>query len=114
MKNIGAPMSTSDLSILNGFETEVIDPKDWDTTAKYRFHILLIPEESGEFSAIVLNLPGVGSCGATEEEAMKNVKEAIAGAIESFQEDGEDIPWVDSTKETIPAGTTQKWILLDG
>ncbi len=31
--------------------------------------ICLIPEEQGGYSAIVLNLPGAGSCGDSEEEA---------------------------------------------
>ena len=53
----------------------------------------LIPEEDGSFSAVVLNLPGTGSCGATEEEAMENVKEAILGVIESYKADGREVPW---------------------
>ncbi len=35
---------------------------DWSETTAYRCHVCLICEEDGTFSAIVLNLPGAGSC----------------------------------------------------
>jgi len=79
----------------------------------YRCHICLIPEEDGSFSAIVLNLPGAGSCGSTEEEAVQNVREAILGVIESHAAANEEIPWRDSMASDIPQGAKQKWILVD-
>lgn len=62
---------------------------------------------------MVLNLPGAGSCGATEEEAIENAKEAVSGVIESYLEAGEEIPWKDSSSESIPAGATHKWIIVN-
>lgn len=79
----------------------------------YRCHVCLIPEEDGTFSAVVLNLPGAGSCGATVEEALRNVREAILGVIQSHAEAGEEIPWQDSLSCEIPENATQKWILVD-
>ena len=79
----------------------------------YRCHVCLIPEEDGSFSAIVVNLPGAGSCGDTEEEALENVREAILGVIESYIASGEEIPWKDAESEDIPAGAKHKWMLVN-
>jgi predicted RNase H-like HicB family nuclease len=76
----------------------------------YRCHVGLIREDDGSFSAIVLNLPGAGSCGDTEEEALQNVREAVLGVIESHLDAGEEVPWTDSASEDIPADATHKWI----
>jgi predicted RNase H-like HicB family nuclease len=89
---------------------------DWPRdTNVYRCHICYIAEDDGTFSAIVLNLPGVGSCGKTIEEATTNVREAILGTIESYIEDGEQIPWKDSTldSDNLPKDSVQKWILVN-
>jgi predicted RNase H-like HicB family nuclease len=87
------------------------DQKDW--TQAYRCHVCLIPEEQGGYSAIVLNLPGAGSCGDSEEEALTNVREAIEATIESYLEAGEEIPWQDSSRDDIPEGAKQTWILVN-
>ena len=79
-----------------------------------RFHLLVSQDEDGVFSAVVLNLPGVGSCGDSAEEAVENAKEAIAGALESFEADHEAIPWRDSASIDIPAEAQEKWITLHG
>lgn len=88
---------------------------DWRSKGAktYRCHVCLIREEDDTFSAVVLNLPGAGSCGDTEEDAMNNVREAILGVIESHTEAGEEIPWKDSIPCDIPENATQKWILVD-
>ena len=64
------------------------------TLGQYPCRVRLIAEDDGTWSAIVLNLPGAGSCGATEEEALENVREAVRGLIASYTEDGEIIPLV--------------------
>ena len=76
--------------------------------AIYRCQIRLTREEDGSFSAIVLNLPGCGSCGDTEEEALQNVREAVRGVIESHVAAREDIPWVNS-----PRDAHQLWIVVN-
>jgi predicted RNase H-like HicB family nuclease len=62
---------------------------------------------------IVLNLSGTGSCGATEEEAIANVKEAVRGVIESYEKDGLSIPWQDSETDDIPEDAKLKWISVN-
>ncbi len=84
---------------------------NWNPRA-YRCHLAVVKEDDGTFSAIVLNLPGTGSCGDTEEEATLNAREAIAGTIETYIEDREEIPWIDITAYSIPNGAAQKWILV--
>lgn len=44
------------------------------------------------FGVIVPDIQGCYSAGGTFEEALENVKEAIAGHLEILAEDGEDIP----------------------
>ena len=86
--------------------------EDWQPKDAYRFHILLLPEEDKSWSAIVLNLPGIGSCGSTEEEAIDNVKEAIRGALDAY--DGDEIPWEENTTLVdVPPGAKRRWIILD-
>jgi predicted RNase H-like HicB family nuclease len=80
----------------------------------YHCHVGVIREDDGSFSVVVLNLPGAGSCGRTEEEALQNAREAIAGTIASYRESGEPIPWCGLTQYDIPEGANQRWILVDG
>lgn len=79
----------------------------------YRCHVAILREENGTFSAVVLNLPGVGSCGDTEAEALANAKDAAAATIASYLDDREDIPWDEPGRYPIPEGCTQKWVLVD-
>ena len=78
----------------------------------YRCHLAII-KDGDTYSAIVLNLPGAGSFGSTEEDAVCNVREAVAGVIESYREDGDDIPWITDEDYDIPEGAKLKWILVD-
>jgi len=78
----------------------------------YRYHIAVSKDDQGVFSVIILNLPGAGSCGASEDEAIENAKEAALGVIESYVEDGEEIPWTDSYE--IPQGAKTRWISVNG
>lgn len=90
----------------------VVNPSAW-----YRCHICMIRDDVGTVSAIVLNLPGCGSCGDTEEEALQNVREAIAGVIGSYRDEGARIPWIDSMKAEVmaevPKGATLRWIVVN-
>lgn len=95
-----------------------VDPKDvsfagWTEEKSYRFHVLIISEDDGTFSATALNLPGVGSMGDTEDEALLNFREAAAGVLASYIEAGETIPWKSTIgKDDIPAGARREWILV--
>ena len=71
-------------------ESKLIHPPEGKT---WRTAYVLLEKDSDGISAIVLNLPGCGSCGDTIEEAMANVREALDGCIECYLESGEKIPW---------------------
>jgi predicted RNase H-like HicB family nuclease len=90
-----------------------MNPDNVKSQTVYRCHVCLIPEDDGTFSAVVLNLPGAGSCGDTKEKAIENVREAILGVIASHREHGEEIPWKDARPGDIPAEGTSKWILVN-
>jgi predicted RNase H-like HicB family nuclease len=87
--------------------------KSLSPTTVYYCHICLLEEEDGSFSAIVLNLPGAGSCGKTEDEAIRNAREAISAVIASHIDAREEIPWRDVASYDIPEGGRQKWIVVD-
>ena len=107
-------MATVEIDLDNNAISPVIRQDQWATKKNcYRCHISLIKEDDGGYSAIVLNLPGVGSCGDTEEEATGNVREAVSGAIESYLDAGEEIPWEDSIAADIPDDAKHKWILVN-
>jgi predicted RNase H-like HicB family nuclease len=92
----------------------------WETILReeslgYRCYIALVREADGSYSAIVVNLPGCGSCGDSEAEAIENVREAIQGTIASYIDAGKEIPWVvNPTLEEKPAGTVRTmWIVVN-
>jgi predicted RNase H-like HicB family nuclease len=60
--------------------------------ALMKFRIIVEPDEDGVFVATVPSLPGCVSQGATREEALRNVREAIEGYVESLRERNEPIP----------------------
>ena len=59
----------------------------------YGVYLEIAQEENGTFSAVALNLPGAGSHGDTEEEAVSNAKEAVRGVIKSYLDDDQPVPW---------------------
>lgn len=61
-------------------------------TKTYQFTVIFEQDEDGVFIATVPSLQGCNSFGDTLEEAEKNIKEAIAGFLETLQEVGDPIP----------------------
>ena len=57
-----------------------------------KFRILIEPDEDGVLVATVPSLPGCVSQGASREEAVRNIREAIEAYMESLRERGEPIP----------------------
>jgi len=59
-----------------------------------RYTVILEPEddEIGGFAVSVPALPGCFSQGATREEALANIQEAIALSLGVMQRDGEEFP----------------------
>lgn len=54
--------------------------------------VIIYPGEDGYWVAECPSLPGCISQGATKEDTIANVKEAIQGYIAALQEDGLPIP----------------------
>lgn len=79
----------------------------------YRCHLAISRDDEGRFFGVVLNLPGAGSCGDTEEEAIANAREAVLGIIESYREDQREIPWKDSTHCGAEPGVQFQWITVN-
>jgi predicted RNase H-like HicB family nuclease len=57
-----------------------------------RYRVLIDQDETGTFVAEVPALPGCISEGASREEALANIAEAIAAYIESLRAHNEPIP----------------------
>jgi predicted RNase H-like HicB family nuclease len=100
-------------TLANKAVTQVFPDAEWKPGKGYRIHLLITRDDVGCYSAIALNLPGAGSCGETEEEAVESAKDAIRLALESYEASGEVIPWKDTSAESIPPGAKQRWIILN-
>ncbi len=65
-----------------------------------RYTVLIHPDhEAGGFYATVPAIPGVVDQGETVEEALINVKEALAFTLKSMIEEGEELPPDDPVAE---------------
>ncbi len=58
-----------------------------------RFAVAIHPDrEDGGFFATIPSLPGVVGQGETADEALEDVKKALAFTLESMAESGEELP----------------------
>jgi predicted RNase H-like HicB family nuclease len=57
-----------------------------------RYRVLIEQDEDGVFVAEVPSLPGCVSQGGTRDEALSNVREAIALYLESLEDHGDPVP----------------------
>jgi predicted RNase H-like HicB family nuclease len=57
-----------------------------------KFRIIVEPDEDGVFVAECPTLPGCVSQGATRNEAMANIRDAIQGYLRSLQKHGDPVP----------------------
>jgi antitoxin HicB len=57
-----------------------------------KYRVLIEQDEDGVYVAEVPALPGCISQGETREQALENIKEAIAGYLESLEARGEPVP----------------------
>ena len=57
-----------------------------------KYRIIIEQDEDGFFVAECPSLPGCVSQGKSREEAVKNIKEAIRGYLESLEKHKEPIP----------------------
>lgn len=67
-------------------------------------------DENNAFGVTVPDIPGCFSAGDTFEEALQNVKEAIAGHLELLAEAGEDIPLASNASKFIDLKEYQCYI----
>ena len=57
-----------------------------------KYRIIIEQDEDGIFVTKCPSLPGCVSQGKTREEALKNIKDAIEGYLESLKKHNEPIP----------------------
>ena len=57
-----------------------------------KFRVVIEPDEDGGFVAECLTLPGCVSQGKTRDEALTNIKDAIAGYLASLKKHNEPVP----------------------
>ncbi|MBA3715274.1 MAG: type II toxin-antitoxin system HicB family antitoxin [Pyrinomonadaceae bacterium] len=57
-----------------------------------KYRVLIEQDEDGMYVAEVPSLPGCISQGQTREEAVDNIKEAIAAYLESLEAHNEPVP----------------------
>ena len=57
-----------------------------------KYRVLIEQDEDKNFIAQCTNLPGCISQGKTRQEAIKNIKDAIKGYLESLKKHNEPIP----------------------
>ena len=57
-----------------------------------KLKVILEPSNEGGYTATVAALPGCISEGATREEALRNIREAIELYLEDLEASGERIP----------------------
>ncbi|MEI7960965.1 MAG: type II toxin-antitoxin system HicB family antitoxin [archaeon] len=58
-----------------------------------KYRIIIEQGEDGVFVAEASSLPGCVSQGKTRNEALANIKDAIAGYLESLKKHGEAVPF---------------------
>ena len=60
---------------------------------RHRFTVILLPERdpdfAGYYNALVPVLPGCVSYGASKDEALRNIREAIEAYLEDLEADSE-------------------------
>jgi antitoxin HicB len=61
-------------------------------TDQREFDVVLVPESDGGYSVLVPALPGCVSQGATRDEALSMIREAIEGYLESLAAHGDPVP----------------------
>ena len=68
-----------------------------------KYTVILEPQEEGGYTVTVPALPGCISEGDTVEEALENIRDAIAGYIASLRKHGKPIPVETSVEVPIDA-----------
>ena len=69
-----------------------------------RYRVIIEQDEDGVFVAECPTLPGCISQGPSRAEAIANIKDAIAGYVESLKKHGDPIP-LPITEEIVEVGS---------
>ena len=72
--------------------------------------VYLVAEEDGGFSASVATLPGCHSQGDSEEEALRNIIEALEGVLEAYHAREMPVPWRKPARR--PAGALIRTVIV--
>lgn len=75
------------------------------TCELHRLHIWFQKDDDEERWAVhISELPGCCSSGESKEDALRMIAEALSGLLDSYAEDGEDVPWV-VVEEPVSVGS---------
>ncbi len=61
-------------------------------------------DDEDAYSVQILELPGCASQGDTTDEAMRNIAEALSGALDTYHACGMPVPWLDTHTTTTIGG----------
>jgi predicted RNase H-like HicB family nuclease len=94
-----------------------LDRKFVDRSNELRpVRVFILEDEGGGFAAIVPELPGVASQGASVEDAMRMTQEALELAVESYRAKGLPIPLVSLSESPVNPedlrGAEVRWTLV--
>ena len=68
-----------------------------------QYTVIIEPADDGTFSVYVPDLPGCVSTGRTREEAIKSIREAIQGHVQTLRDLGEPVPPPRSQSQVVAA-----------
>jgi predicted RNase H-like HicB family nuclease len=68
-------------------------------------YLVVIEEGQRSFGAYVPDLPGCVAAGATRQEVLQLIREAVALHVESLRESGEDVPVPSSSADLVEFAT---------
>jgi predicted RNase H-like HicB family nuclease len=86
--------------------------RKFEPRARYRV-LGVVERTDNTYTAYCAQLPGAASEGASVDSALESLREAIAGCIESYGADGEEIPWSDEAETEGDAVVLKRWITVD-
>ena len=89
------------------WETFLDNPKK-----PYECRVYVFPAEEGGFYAYVPTLPGVATQGNTQQQVVDNIADAFRGAVMTYREAQEAIPWLSQCEER-PAEARELRIVVD-
>lgn len=86
--------------------------RSFESGKAYRCRVLVNEEDDGGFSVFALRLPGTISQGDTFDEAIANIRDALAGSIRTYMEMGRTVPWKDVDVDDRK-NSEERWILVN-